>query len=103
MERFAAMVAARRPPAEEDAKENGKELQGAAEKEKDAAYLSIRLEEIVIVRNDDVASFARGPASSAAVEQCGAAAAAARGRAWRGSWAWTRGAHGDRRSQLLPC
>ncbi|XP_062194458.1 uncharacterized protein LOC133897676 [Phragmites australis] len=104
MERFAAMAAGRRAdsasapaPAEEEGKEKGKE-EVANEK-----YLSIQLEEIVIVKNDDVASLgaahgsnpfggARGRVSASASMGQRGEAAAVRG-AWSTTMAWIVGSN----------
>ncbi|KAK3133220.1 hypothetical protein QOZ80_6AG0533860 [Eleusine coracana subsp. coracana] len=113
MERFAAMVASRRtapapPPAPvgEEVKENKKTMKKKGMREENEAYLSIQLEEIVIVKNEEIArpcAAAHGgnalgfrgacnrASTSASMEQCAktptappagsstAAAAAARG------------------------
>ncbi|KAL6846652.1 hypothetical protein ACP4OV_024100 [Aristida adscensionis] len=82
MERFAAVVDARRAAAPA----------GQEDKGTDAAYLSIRLEEIVIVKNADAlvaaahGGGARGPGASASVKQRAAAAGPATTAAAHSAW-----------------
>ncbi|CAN6195759.1 unnamed protein product [Urochloa humidicola] len=82
MERFAAMVSSRRAaadptpaPGEGEAEGNGKRKLTAA----DEAYLRIQLEEIVVVKNEDVTRLAAACGNSSLGRACapGAAAAAA--------------------------
>uniref|UniRef100_A0A0D9XD58 Uncharacterized protein n=1 Tax=Leersia perrieri TaxID=77586 RepID=A0A0D9XD58_9ORYZ len=92
MERFAALVASRRPaPAAASAAEERSELES---EEGGEAYMSIRLEEIVIVKNDayDAAARVAVGVSAVAMEEkkgvCGddIADAASPAAAARGAW-----------------
>ncbi|OEL31305.1 hypothetical protein BAE44_0007675 [Dichanthelium oligosanthes] len=99
MERFAAVVSSRRaapapaPGPDEEVKGKGNEKGKGKVTAEDEAYLRIQLEEIVVVKNEDVTSFAGAcaPGEAAAGAPAGSSAATAAAAAARGALSTTVG------------